>query len=528
MNTDTAQPISQFDPIVSGATINLATLPTQNLTIRANTSPGKVGSVEFDLVESAYLMTVNTPPYYLCASAPCSNLGVGLHSLTTTPYTGSNASGAAGSSMSISFSVIDPTPTPSPSPSPTPTPMATPTPPPNTLNLLTGSYSGCTNGIGSGCAKGDYRSGSNATVSTSSSTLTTPTGSFTSADIGKRGVAVDWNATNVAGCSSGYGPGYACYTGVSCPFTVSAVNSSASITVSPGSGCGSSGIGFNANGNGYWAVYTDDSSALSNALSAATGAGRSLFVPANYKGGILNGPSMPANANLQCAAGGTFYSPRLDASQTQILLITGTTATITGCTFSGTEPVGGAWNDPTRSYNGAITIFGGSNTLISGNTFENFWGTYAVGTSPATNITIDSNTFQNCAYYGVQFNSTGGSPGSFVTNNNFSDCNYGSEDGGAQPASVNISQFIEHNDMFPTNGGSGYNRSQTSLGLGTKGTVFMDPGLACSGGTCGSNEYIGVSLMSNHVHGPASAIINRNVHGATVSGNTCDSGCTYQ
>lgn len=125
VDANTYLAISPFDPIASGATINLATLPTQNLTIRANTSPATVGSVKFNLVESAYLNTVNTSPYYMCGSVPCSNLGVGLHSLTTTPYMASNASGAAGTSMSISFSVIDPTPTPTPPP-----PTATPTPAP--------------------------------------------------------------------------------------------------------------------------------------------------------------------------------------------------------------------------------------------------------------------------------------------------------------------------------------------------------------------------------------------------------------
>ena len=126
VDADTFQPISQYNPIVNGATINRATLPTQNLTIQANTSPATVGSVAFDLVNSGYLNTVNTAPYDLCGSAPCSNLGVGLHSLTTTPYMGSNGSGGAGKSMSISFSVIDPTPTPDPTPSPTPPPSSWP------------------------------------------------------------------------------------------------------------------------------------------------------------------------------------------------------------------------------------------------------------------------------------------------------------------------------------------------------------------------------------------------------------------
>ena len=122
VDADTFQPISQYNPIANGATINRATLPTQNLTIQANTSPATVGSVAFDLVNSGYLNTVNTAPYDLCGSAPCSNLGVGLYSLTATPYSGSNKSGGAGKAMSISFAVTDPTPTPKPTATPTPTP----------------------------------------------------------------------------------------------------------------------------------------------------------------------------------------------------------------------------------------------------------------------------------------------------------------------------------------------------------------------------------------------------------------------
>ena len=152
VDADTFQPISQYNPIVNGATINRATLPTQNLTIQANTSPATVGSVAFDLVNSGYLNTVNTAPYDLCGTAPCSNLGVGLHSLTTTPYMGPNGSGGAGKAMSISFSVIDPTPTPDPTPAPTstatpggvPTPIGNITPPKlsNQQNFVKGATFG--------------------------------------------------------------------------------------------------------------------------------------------------------------------------------------------------------------------------------------------------------------------------------------------------------------------------------------------------------------------------------------------------
>ncbi len=135
VDTDTGRPIPQFNPIVSGATINRATLPTQNLTIQANTSPATIGSVAFDLVDSGYLNTVNTAPYDLCGTAPCSNLSVGLHSLTTTPYAGPSGSGGAGKAMSISFSVIDPTPTPTPKLTPTPLPTPAPVTLTTTLTL---------------------------------------------------------------------------------------------------------------------------------------------------------------------------------------------------------------------------------------------------------------------------------------------------------------------------------------------------------------------------------------------------------
>ena len=127
VDADNFQPISQYNPISNGATINRATLPTQNVTIRANTSPATVGSVAFDMINSGYLNTADTAPYYLCGSNPCSNLGVGLYSLSATAYSGANKSGGAGGSTSISFSVVDPTPTPISTPLANPAPNITAT-----------------------------------------------------------------------------------------------------------------------------------------------------------------------------------------------------------------------------------------------------------------------------------------------------------------------------------------------------------------------------------------------------------------
>ncbi|PZR77174.1 MAG: hypothetical protein DLM52_05080 [Chthoniobacterales bacterium] len=49
INADSDQPIPGYDPINNGAVINSASLPTQHLNVRANTSPATVGSVRFGL-----------------------------------------------------------------------------------------------------------------------------------------------------------------------------------------------------------------------------------------------------------------------------------------------------------------------------------------------------------------------------------------------------------------------------------------------------------------------------------------------
>jgi hypothetical protein len=401
--------------------------------------------------------------------------------------------------------------------------------------LLSGSYSGCTNGVGSGCAKGDYRSGSDATVSTASSTLTTPTGAFTSADVGKYGVAVQWNGASPYTCTSNYA-GWGCWNGVSCEFTVASVNSSSSINVTRGSGCGSSGIGFSASANAYWALYTDDSTAFSNAATAAHNAGVPLYVPANYQGGIGGSPKFYSGFTLQCASRATFYNPHLSPNNAYTLIMVilgGSDYTITGCTFSGTEPTDAAWQDVNRNFDLGIAIEGGAtNVSFTGNTFKNFWGTYELGTSLATNVTINNNLFQNCAYYGVQLAETGGS--SSVTNNTFTDCSYGSEDaGGSGSTGVDKYQQIKSNTLqVGPNGGTGFNKTQVDLNAPNEGSVFMACGKACDGGCSNTSQYTGVTCSSNTVSGAGSVIYgppgSTFLNGATETGNTCINGCSYR
>ncbi|MDO7852484.1 InlB B-repeat-containing protein [Hymenobacter convexus] len=99
-----------LQPLASGATLNLATLPTRNLGIRATTNPATVGSVTFSLTGAqAMTHTENLVPYSLLADSggdyPAWTPPVGSYTLKATPYSGADASGTVGTALSISFSV---------------------------------------------------------------------------------------------------------------------------------------------------------------------------------------------------------------------------------------------------------------------------------------------------------------------------------------------------------------------------------------------------------------------------------------
>ena len=111
INADTDQPIATFNPLDNGATLNLATLPTRNLNIRANTSPATVGSVRFGLNGKSNYRTDNSAPYAL-GSENNGNYStwkpsLGTHTLTARPYTRSDARGTAGTALTITFTVTD-------------------------------------------------------------------------------------------------------------------------------------------------------------------------------------------------------------------------------------------------------------------------------------------------------------------------------------------------------------------------------------------------------------------------------------
>ena len=109
INADTDLPIG---PLTPGLVLDLATLPTQNLNVRADTSPATVGSVVFALSGAqAHADTENVPPYalfsdlggdyYAWTPAP------GSYALLATPYDGPAGTGAAGEPLTLSFTVVN-------------------------------------------------------------------------------------------------------------------------------------------------------------------------------------------------------------------------------------------------------------------------------------------------------------------------------------------------------------------------------------------------------------------------------------
>jgi hypothetical protein len=104
------QPVTGWDPIPEGSTIDLAKVGTA-LSIRANTTPAVVGSVAF-VLDGTYDHTENVAPYTLCSDdgtgtvTACPQLLVnGSHTLTATAYTAANLAGTAIGTTTLYFTI---------------------------------------------------------------------------------------------------------------------------------------------------------------------------------------------------------------------------------------------------------------------------------------------------------------------------------------------------------------------------------------------------------------------------------------
>lgn len=108
VNADTDKDIITLTP---GATLNLATLPTRNLNIRANTNVNKVGSVSFALTgKQTHNVTESHAPYALFggdADYKSWTPTVGSYTIKATPYTEAKGQGIRGAGQLVSFTVVD-------------------------------------------------------------------------------------------------------------------------------------------------------------------------------------------------------------------------------------------------------------------------------------------------------------------------------------------------------------------------------------------------------------------------------------
>lgn len=99
-------------PLAPGAVLDLATLPTRHINIRANTDPATVGSVVFSLSGTqTHADTENVVPYALFSDLLGDYFAwtppVGNYNLVATPFAGPEGTGAAGTPLALSFSVIN-------------------------------------------------------------------------------------------------------------------------------------------------------------------------------------------------------------------------------------------------------------------------------------------------------------------------------------------------------------------------------------------------------------------------------------
>lgn len=110
VNADTEQPIQTLK---SGDTLNLFTLPTQNLNIRANTNPSVIGSVVFNLSGAqSKNVTESKVPYALFGDDNNGNYyawtpAIGNYTLKATPYSASGGTGTVGTVLTVAFTVIN-------------------------------------------------------------------------------------------------------------------------------------------------------------------------------------------------------------------------------------------------------------------------------------------------------------------------------------------------------------------------------------------------------------------------------------
>lgn len=108
IDVDTGKPVAGFDPVPDDAVLTLAALPKVNL--RANVTPGTVGSIVFGFDGNPNFNLQNGPPFAAYAQGDKGRyqawtLAPGPHTLTATPYTAARGGGGSGGALTLAFRV---------------------------------------------------------------------------------------------------------------------------------------------------------------------------------------------------------------------------------------------------------------------------------------------------------------------------------------------------------------------------------------------------------------------------------------
>jgi hypothetical protein len=102
INAENNCPIPEYDPIPEGATLNLSSLPTQNLNIRANSNLMATVIVKFGYDGNEDYCVDQEYPYTLFSSSDHA-LTVGKHAVTAN----ASVNGVVGASCTLNFTVTD-------------------------------------------------------------------------------------------------------------------------------------------------------------------------------------------------------------------------------------------------------------------------------------------------------------------------------------------------------------------------------------------------------------------------------------
>jgi hypothetical protein len=109
IDADADQPLATAPALTDGAVLNLSTLPTTRLNVRADVGPD-VGSVLFGYDGDARFALENGAPFALASNNGPDYLAwtpaIGTHTIAATPYSLTNAGGTAGAARVVTFTVV--------------------------------------------------------------------------------------------------------------------------------------------------------------------------------------------------------------------------------------------------------------------------------------------------------------------------------------------------------------------------------------------------------------------------------------